>query len=298
MAWDWHGNVTVIIVAIALIICFGWLPVTVIISLIQNGKRRFRSVFERRGWVTPVPDEEKRVAQQQKAPEIPKPQPVLTRSGSTHTHGSASTDHPIRRWDTGSSWDPIRRWDTSSTADPPARNNSMRSDFSRLAVPPMPMPSRASSIRSVATMHQGPGSIGGRSRKGSVNSIVSGSPRSGGFQVETAYYDTTPLPQMPPAHVANLTRPISSRSRSSASSHHTDRRVASLGRPKTPPGRASEEDYSRPRMSGDEESTAMSRRTPPPRRASLNAQTAIQKMQHDQAPGLEDSDPPPLPHAM
>ena len=298
MAWNWHENVTLLIVAIALSICFGWVPVVAVISLVHNGKRRFRSFFEERGWVAPVPDEEKRVARLQKAPEIQKPPPVvprgLERSASTRTHASISTydPNPLRRWETGSSWDPIRRWDTSSTADPTARNNSLKSNYSR-GVPPMPMPSRASSIRSVASMHQGPGSISGRSRRGSVSSVVSGSP--GSYQVETAYYDTTPLPQPPIAHASNFTRPMSAaRPRSSGSTH---RRVSSLDHPKSPPGRKSE-DYSRSRTPAGEEPIAipMSRRTPPPRRASLNAAT-VQTMQHDQAPPWwEDS--PPLPHAM
>ncbi|KAK0621671.1 hypothetical protein B0T17DRAFT_618092 [Bombardia bombarda] len=192
MGWAWNGNATLTIVIITLVICFSWVPIITVMSLYQHGRARIRAFFAARGWVAPIKEEEK-VTQHPKMPEIQKPPPIFNnglareRSMLTRTYGSSMlTNDPLRRWDTGLSWDPIRRYDAASVlSEGPmaARNNSLRSNFSR----PMqmaPMPSRASSIRSVSTQ--------GRSRRPSVSSMVGRPP--GAFQINTAYYDTTPLP--------------------------------------------------------------------------------------------------------
>ncbi len=252
---DWNGDVTVTIVIIALVICFAWFPIVTIFSICHNAKQKYRAFFERRGWVAPAVSEEKRTARQQKMPEIPKPMPTLPthsargveRAMSTRSYGSAASWEPLRRWETTSSGDtvPLRQQHYDPTGM--SRNNSMRSNFSR----PMPMPSRASSVRSVASMHPASAAAPGpsRSRRPSMN----GPPPS--FQMENAYYDdTTPLPDRPPSAVrAHSRSPSSSRSHPTvpSGSGSRSRRDSSVDIPRQPrlstAGRTSEEQQPRNR---------------------------------------------------
>ncbi|KAM7207218.1 hypothetical protein V8F20_002484 [Naviculisporaceae sp. PSN 640] len=278
MAWEYHGNATTIILAIALTLAFGWVPILIVVSLVQHGKRR---------WAAPPPDQEKVVAQHQKQPELPQPPPIVPQPlERTASNRSSRSYEPIRRWDTGSSWDPVsRRWDAESTAEPLARNNSVRSTFPRGSVPAMPMPSRASSVRSISSLHPGSASVGARNnRRGSISSIVSGPP-GGSYKVDKAYYDTTPLPELPLpiAHssklpisqATNLKTPMSSSSRphSIASSSQSRPGSSDTVRPL---------DFSRKRpLSTFEGSIAMSRHVSPPRRGPVNVQT-VQPNQDEQ----------------
>ncbi|KAK4213066.1 hypothetical protein QBC37DRAFT_181132 [Rhypophila decipiens] len=320
MAWDWHGNVTTIVVVIAVVGCFSWIPVVLVVSLVQKGKRKLQ---------TTSGDEEKKNGQHPKQPEIEKPPPVvpkgLERSASTWSHGTASTGDPLRRWDTGSSWDPVKpplkRWDSASTISPTAKQSSVRSNsnFSRPPLPQMQPSSRPSSVRSVASLKKGPGAIPAGSRRGSINSIVGVSPR-GGLQVEKAYYDTTPLPETPAVvarplpetptvvpRAANFARPIPPRTQSRASSVTPG--PASFEIPRSPPGRKSE-DFSRPRPSIDARprpSMDEQLRAPQPRRVSVNSQMVqtMQQVQEEQAwwesqaaADRQSDSPPPLGQAM
>ncbi|KAK0721783.1 hypothetical protein B0T26DRAFT_749268 [Lasiosphaeria miniovina] len=153
---DWNGNPTTTPVAIALAVCFCWVPVLAVLSIFRKCRVRFRAYFEERGWVAPVPDEEKLLARQQKAPEICIPPPVHKRrshqrSHSALTYNSAASNETLRRVDTASSWDPVRHFDPPGASPPPsiapsmARNNSLRSNFSR------PTQSREASVRSVSS---------------------------------------------------------------------------------------------------------------------------------------------------
>ncbi|KAM7191095.1 hypothetical protein V8F33_009103 [Rhypophila sp. PSN 637] len=306
MAWDWHGNVTTIVVVIAVVGCFSWIPVVLIVSLVQKGKRKLQ---------TPSGDEETKDGQYPKQPVIEKPPPIvpkgLERSASTRSHGTASTGDPLRRWDTGSSWDPVKpplkRWDSASTIAPTAKQSSVKSNsnFSRPPLPQMQVSSRPSSVRSVASLKKGPGAIPAGSRRGSINSIVGVSPR-GGLQVEKAYYDTTPLPETPAVvpRAANFARPIPPRSLSRASSVTSG--PGSFEIPRSPPGRKSE-DFSRPRPSIDSRprpSMDEQLRAPQPRRVSVTSQMVqtMQQVQEEQAwwesqaaADRQSDSPPPCP---
>ncbi|KAK4454277.1 hypothetical protein QBC34DRAFT_156166 [Podospora aff. communis PSN243] len=219
----WQGNITVILIVIAVVICFAWIPVVAIISLFHNGRARIRKFFEKLGWMRPAPDEEKRIARQQKAPWVQKPPPAypnpsaraLERTASTRTHHSVA------------SWDPTRKWETASSIlnDPPAaakpslgRSGSGRSNFSR------PMPSRASSVHSVASSvrstasnHQSSGQS--RGRRLSAPAAPDLPPLI--FQINDAYYDTTPLPDRPPSIGPSNVKLSASRSQSRASRSHS-----------------------------------------------------------------------------
>jgi len=233
MGWDWQGNVTATILIIALVVCFCWIPVVTVLSLVHNGKRRFRTVFEEKGWVKPDEDEQKRLARLGKAPEIKKPPPArLQHSPSLRTQPSASSYNRLSRWNTEASWDPIKRVDTASTSgEPVARNNSLRSNYSRAHM----VPSRPGSVRSVSTAHH-PGPVhGGRTRRLSFNNGL----RPTSFHVDNAYYDTTPLPRRSISHEQEYAKSASQSRSHSKEPHH--RRGASMDQSRRTPGRDSDE---------------------------------------------------------
>ncbi|KAK0620411.1 hypothetical protein B0T14DRAFT_231542 [Immersiella caudata] len=268
----WQGNITLTLVIIALVICFAWIPVVAVISLFHNGRVRIRRFFERRGWMRPAPDEEKRVAQQQKAPWVQRPPPAypnpssraLERTVSTRTHNSVASWDPIRRWETGSSNDP------QATRASPGRSSPGRSNFSR------PMPSRASSVRSMASNHQPSGQS--RSRRPS-NPGTAGDLPPVTFQINDAYYDTTPLPDRPPSSGAANIKPSASRSQSRASRPHSQasagsgsqsRKATSFDAARQESGRDPDDPFWQ--SPGTSNSQLPPSFSPPPRRASLSAQ--------------------------
>ncbi|KAK5658277.1 hypothetical protein OQA88_2252 [Cercophora sp. LCS_1] len=205
MAGEWNGNVTVTLVAIALVVCFGWIPVVALISIFHNGRAGLRASAERRGWVLPPPKEGTRIARQQKAPYIPRPQAALVNPSPRNLERAMST----RSKHSFVSWDPVKRWDTISSTEAGPKNESPRSNFSR----PMPPPTRANSVRS-AGPH--PASGQGRGRRSTVNMPPDLPPQA--FQINDTYYDTTPLPKRPPSIAASYAKSAGSRSQVSVAS--------------------------------------------------------------------------------
>ncbi|KAK3361133.1 hypothetical protein B0T24DRAFT_599483 [Lasiosphaeria ovina] len=299
---DWNGNSTTTLVAIALVVCFCWVPVLAVLSIFRKCRVRFRAYFEERGWVAPVPDEEKRLARQQKAPEIRIPPPVHNRKSHQRSHSAltynsaasnetlrmvdtASSWDPIRRFDSASSWDPVRRFDPTGTGSPPsiapsmARNNSLQSNFSR------PIQSRAASVRSVSSTTALAAGVQGRTRRPSTSN---GPPVS--FQTETAYYDTTPLPTQMPSNIkSDYAKSFTGRSHTSGSpgASSPNRRGTSLDAARPPTPARSPEQPQRQRARTNEEpwwenrpqEAHPSRPMPrvPPRRGSLNATQAPER---------------------
>ncbi|KAK3688045.1 hypothetical protein B0T22DRAFT_439612 [Podospora appendiculata] len=253
MPWDLQSNVNGTIMLIVGFICFGWVPVITGISIYKHLKKRFRPAWEKKGWVKKLPDEEKGT-QHPRMPQLPKPPPIYPRGGldrslSTRTHGSHLS---LRKSDTGSSWDPIRRpaWDAASTmsvADSSTtRNNSTHATFPRSGSGQMPVPSRASSVRSV--------SVHSRSRRGSGGSYMSG----GSGEVDTAYYDdTTPLPDWPPTNEGTYAKSVNGNSPKGRG------RATSLDKTRARAGRAADEGMFQQSSSSTED--AMSPRHPHPR---------------------------------
>ncbi|KAK0641673.1 hypothetical protein B0T16DRAFT_393919 [Cercophora newfieldiana] len=272
---EWQGNITLTLVIIALVICFAWIPVVAIISLFHNGRVRMRAFAERRGWMQPPPDEEKRIAQQQKAPWVQRPPPAFPNPSPRAIERTVSSSRTRR--DSTASWDPIRRWETvSSSNDPPAARPSSaaaaRSNFSR------PMPSRASSVRSTTSAHHPSGQS--RSRRPSTHSAPPDMPPVA-FQINDTYYDTTPLPENRPSSGGSAyAKPNASRSQSRASRSHSQasagssshsRRGTSLDVARRNVGRDSDDPFwQRPVASSSTELPPSF--SPPPRRGSLHAQ--------------------------
>ncbi|KAK4456744.1 hypothetical protein QBC42DRAFT_321541 [Cladorrhinum samala] len=227
MAYEWHGNAGNTIIIIALVLCFGWVPIVVAVSVFGKIKAR---------WFNPEKNVELHLAgKHQKQPVLATPNPIyhstagtLERRGSVKTLDSSEFGFDLKRWDTQSSWDPIRPFEYNDTESihrgRVARPNSIRSNYtarSRITAAPIPaMPSRASSIRSVASQrshHEPPQRQlapapplpqQSRSRRGSVSTNYDGPPAA--FQINDTYYDTTPLPPTPklPLHIRD---PSSSR---------------------------------------------------------------------------------------
>ncbi|KAK0715165.1 hypothetical protein B0H67DRAFT_235794 [Lasiosphaeris hirsuta] len=288
---DWHGDPTVTIVIIALVICFAWLPIVTAISISQRYRGRFRTSFEKRGWIAPTRQEEKRGPRQwQKQPQIQKPQPVypapqsygLERTMSTRSQGSVA------------SWDPVRRWDTTSSAELLSRNASGRSNFSR------PIPSRASSIRSISSMHpMHPPAGQSRSRRPSSSNSMNSSPEA--FRIEDTYYDTTPLPGPVSTRVPSIGTLYakSTKSQASTGSSSQAHRGTSLDMPRSPPAREPEDVFWARPASSHNELPAMP--TPPPRRASLHAESQSQmriRVREDESQDCPEQQWPNFSHAM
>lgn len=236
MAYEWHGSAGNTIIIIALVICFGWVPVVAAVSIFGKIKAR---------WFNPEENAELHpVGKHQKQPELATPNSIyhstagtLERRGSTKTLDSGEFGFDLKRWDTQSSWDPIRPFEYNDSESMHggglARPNSIRSNYtarSRItATPTSVMPSRASSIRSVASQrshHEPPQRQlapapplpqQSRSRRGSMSSNYDGPPVA--FQINDTYYDTTPLPATPklPMHIRDPSSSIPTWSRGSGS---------------------------------------------------------------------------------
>ncbi|KAK0736214.1 hypothetical protein B0T21DRAFT_176510 [Apiosordaria backusii] len=223
MGYEWHGDPTTIIVAIACSVCFGWLPVAAVVSIVRNLRARARA---KRGSNGSDSDIESHGGRPAGAPDVPKPLQTyhpsstkgLERSASSRTR--RSTDgYDLKRVDTNSYWDPIRHsfhYDNESLwgEDGLSRHNSRHRPvyFPTHVHNNMPSPSRPASIRSAASSHRQQS----RSRRGSIASSYDGGPAA--FQINDTYYDTTPLPTVIRT-VANAA-PSNSRPTSSRGSGH------------------------------------------------------------------------------
>ncbi|KAK3986002.1 hypothetical protein QBC44DRAFT_403354 [Cladorrhinum sp. PSN332] len=247
MAYEWHGSPGTTIIIIAVACCFGWIPIVVLVSIVGALRRRYGRQKDNQ--------DDKPVGWHPKQPKLEIPNPIyhstggsLERTLSARTFNSESS-YDLKRWESHSSWDPIKPFEyddgESIYRGAPggvARPNSIRSNYtarSRIVTASTPAtPGRASSIRSVAShrSHQGPpGSHLAHapplpqqqsrtsSRRGSVSNNHDGPPVT--FQINDAYYDTTPLPAMPSTpklamHIREPTsnsRPTSSRGSGSGS---------------------------------------------------------------------------------
>jgi len=187
-AGDWNGNLTVAVVIVIGVVCFSWVPILLVINCIRQFRAKFRAKKQ---------DEENASAPPPKPTYVQKPQPVFLNHSANNSTNNLERIASIRTHNSTMSWEPVRKWDTSGSrgatlVDPPPtpRNNSVRSNFSR------PMPSRANSIRSVASSSSSVGSS--RPRRQSINLRAGYEVQPMAFQINDTYYDTTPLPENTP----------------------------------------------------------------------------------------------------
>ncbi|KAK4161523.1 hypothetical protein QBC43DRAFT_302876 [Cladorrhinum sp. PSN259] len=213
MGYEWHGNPTTTVVIIAVTCCFGWMPIVIAVSIVGKIRAKYGK--------TKSDVENKPAGWHPKQPKLETPSPIYHSTGSilertlSNRTLNPEAKYDLKRWESHSSWDPVKpfEYNDNESVHGIARPNSIRSNYtarSRALQPPTTgTPSRSSSIRSVASQrsHQDPP---GRhlahapprpqqsrtsSRRGSVSSNYDGPPVA--FQINDAYYDTTPLPEMP-----------------------------------------------------------------------------------------------------
>ncbi|KAK4175761.1 hypothetical protein QBC36DRAFT_291167 [Triangularia setosa] len=219
MGYEWNGDPTILIVVIACSVCFGWVPIITVVSIVRNCRARLRA---KRGSNGTAADLESHGGRPNSAPDIPKPLQTynptstkgLERSASNRTRSSMD-GYDLKRVDTNSSWDPIRHsfnYDNESLwgRDGLSRHSSRHRPVNVLSHVHhnTPSPSRPSSIRSVTSSQRQ--QI--RSRRGSRASNYDNAPTA--FQINDTYYDTTPLPKVTrPVNTAavSTSRPTSSK---------------------------------------------------------------------------------------
>ncbi|KAK4202414.1 hypothetical protein QBC40DRAFT_44143 [Triangularia verruculosa] len=221
MGYEWNGDPTTLIVIIACSVCFGWVPIVTVVSIVRNFRARARA---KRGSNGSDSDIESQGGRPSTAPDVPRPLQTyhpsstkgLERSASSRTR-SSTDGYDLERVDTNSSWDPIRHsfhYDNESLwgGDGLSRQNTRHRPvhFPTHVHNNTPSPSRPASIRSVASSHRQPS----RSRRGSIASNYDNAPAA--FQINDTYYDTTPLPTIPKA--VNTAATASSRPTSSKGS--------------------------------------------------------------------------------
>ncbi|KAK4222240.1 hypothetical protein QBC38DRAFT_490375 [Podospora fimiseda] len=195
MGYEWHGNPGTTVLLIALVVCFGWIPVVILVSVYGCLRRKYGKPS--------ISDNDKPATWHPKQPQLETPSPIY------HSTSTASSSYDLKRWDSQASWDPIKPYDhDGGESIYGGRPNSVRSNYTARSK----LPSRSNSLRSVASyrsQQDPPGSHlahgpplavpqHGRasSRRGSTSSNQDGPPVA--FQINNTYYDTTPLPAMPP----------------------------------------------------------------------------------------------------
>ncbi|KAK4677660.1 hypothetical protein QC764_0047120 [Podospora pseudoanserina] len=201
MGYEWNGDPTILIVVIACSVCFGWVPIITVVSIVRHCRARLRA---KRGSNGTNSDAESQGGRPSTAPDVPKPLQTyhpsstkgLERSASSRTRSSAD-GYDLKRVDTNSSWNPIRHsfhYDNESLwgGDGLSRSNSRHRPpyFPTHVHNTTPSLSRPASIRSVASSHRQQS----RSRRSSMASNSDNAPAA--FQINDTYYDTTPLPNV------------------------------------------------------------------------------------------------------
>ena len=160
------GNESATVIILVLVVCFAWVPILTCIGLARKGRARFHAFREARGWIPPVPG-------QQKATDVSNPQPAFPNLSLQSLEGIAPTR--MRGRGEGGSWDPVH-------------NTTSRH--------PRPMMSRDGSLRSVASSHAETSRGRSRSRRSPAPRADSSPDRPPpSININGKYYNPTPLPK-------------------------------------------------------------------------------------------------------